>query len=100
MEYKIALEVMKHPELGDIPKLFIYYYGGEFDGMREYYGRPDKSPETKIREGYVEKQNIASRIARAVTEPVIEKTVVIDNVEYKLVENKLSLWQRFLNFIK
>jgi hypothetical protein len=52
MEYKITLEVVKHLELGDIQKLFITYYGGKFDGLREYYGRPNKEAETEIREGY------------------------------------------------
>jgi hypothetical protein len=53
MEYKITLEVVKHPELGGIEKLFIYYYGGKFDGLKEYYGRPKQAAETEIREGYL-----------------------------------------------
>jgi hypothetical protein len=52
MEYKITLEVVKHLELGDIEKLFITYYGGKLDGLREYYGRPKQAAETEIREGY------------------------------------------------
>ena len=52
MEYKITLEVVKHLELGDIQKLFITYYGGKFDGLKEYYGRPKQAAETEIREGY------------------------------------------------
>lgn len=106
MEYKITLEVMKHPELGDIEKLFIYYYGGIYNGMREYYGRPNQEPETQIRGGYTKHpdslpyedgSNIVSRTISKVIVPASEKKVVIDNVEYKLVENKLSWWRRFLN---
>jgi len=52
MEYKITLEVVKHPDLGGIEKLFITYYGGKFDGLREYYGRPKQAAEAEIREGY------------------------------------------------
>ena len=52
MEYKITLEVVKHPELGNIEKLFITYYGGKLDGLREYYGRPKQEAEAEIREGY------------------------------------------------
>lgn len=52
MEYKITLEVVKHPDLGDIEKLFITYYGGKLDGLREYYGRPKQAAEAEIREGY------------------------------------------------
>ena len=58
MEYKITLEVVNHLELGDIEKLFIYYYGGKFDGLKEYYGRPKQAAETEIREGY--KKHIVS----------------------------------------
>jgi hypothetical protein len=53
MEYKITLEVVKHPELGGIEKLFITYYGGKLDGLREYYGRPKQAAEAEIREGYL-----------------------------------------------
>ena len=52
MEYKITLEVVKHPDLGGIEKLFITYYGGKLDGLREYYGRPKQAAEAEIREGY------------------------------------------------
>ncbi len=52
MEYKITEETIKHPKLGNIEKLFITYYGGKFDGMREYYGRPNKEVEHEIRDGY------------------------------------------------
>lgn len=51
-EYEIRLETIKHPKLGDIDKLFIHYFGGKFDGLKEYYGRPDKEAEHEIREGY------------------------------------------------
>jgi hypothetical protein len=57
MEYKITLEVVNHLELGDIEKLFIYYYGGKFDGLKEYYGRPKQAAETEIREGYTKHVN-------------------------------------------
>jgi hypothetical protein len=57
MEYKITLEVVNHLELGDIEKLFIYYYGGKFDELKEYYGRPKQAPETEIREGYTKHVN-------------------------------------------
>lgn len=57
MEYKITLEVVKHFELGEIQKLFITYYGGKFDGLREYYGRSKEAAETEIREGYLKNKD-------------------------------------------
>lgn len=48
--------------------------------------------------------NSTSRVindkSNKVDDTIVEKTVVIDNVEYKLVENKLSFWQRFLKLFK
>lgn len=56
LEYEIRLETIKHPKLGAIDKLFIYYYGGKFDGLKEYYGRLDKEAEHEIREGYTKRE--------------------------------------------
>ena len=50
-------------------------------------------------EPIIEEPYFVSRVAKAVTEPLIEKIVVIDNVEYKLVEKKPSWWKRLFRLI-
>ncbi len=53
-------------------------------------------------EPIVEEQPIDDALmsSRAIKTVPVEKTVVIDDIEYKLVENKLSWWKRFLNKFK
>ena len=103
LEYSITSYEVKL-ENGDLIKKYkIKYFGGNFDGLEEFYGVDLNNPQTNIRAGYTERLEFTSRIVRAAKEstpsPVIEKTVVIDNIEYKLVEKKLSWWQKIFKFI-
>jgi len=52
MEYKITYEIVKHPKLGDLPKYFIYYYGGDFHGVREFFALDLNKPQNEIKQGY------------------------------------------------
>jgi hypothetical protein len=45
-EYEIKLEAGKYN---------IYYYGGEFDGLKEFYAYELTEPQTIIRYGYKQK---------------------------------------------
>lgn len=91
-EYKIEL-------LENGKQIIIYFVDGK-ELTREHYAGIDGVVVGTIWSGYTEKQNIVSRMAKVITEPVIEKTVEIEGKKYTLVENKLSLWQRFLSIFK
>lgn len=91
-EYKIKLL-----ESG---KQLITYYVNDKEILSEHYAGVDGVVVTEIQEGYVEKQSIASRVAKTFTEPVIGKSVVVEGKEYTLVEKKLSWWRRFLSIFK
>lgn len=50
--YKIVKEIVEHPILGNIEKYFIYYFGGEYGGLKEFYAEDLSNPQGNIRQGY------------------------------------------------
>jgi hypothetical protein len=52
-EYEIKQRTITLASGEEVEKLFIYYYGGLYDGTEEYYGKPGQLPEAEIRNGYV-----------------------------------------------